>query len=155
MSPSTEKTFLKVQVTPEIMEALDRWKGYSGMSYSMTIRLAVLDYLADKIAEVPTPRPVPTQAGEGKKEEEALRAHFEAFILTEMHSCGNDTHTFRLDLEREIGKKGKELALLLGKPLAGTAMKEAEARIYELVKGNPEVARYLLEAIEPRTRRRS
>jgi hypothetical protein len=51
--------FIQAYVTEEIMLDLKRWKAISGMNYSMTVRLAVMEYLKDKL---------PVQAIEAKAE---------------------------------------------------------------------------------------
>lgn len=47
------KPYVRVRLTPELQEMLDRWKEYSGTDYSHTMRFALMEYLNDKLKDIP------------------------------------------------------------------------------------------------------
>jgi predicted DNA-binding protein len=44
--------YLKIRITPEMLEKLDRWKEYSGEGYSTIVRTALLEYLERKMDKI-------------------------------------------------------------------------------------------------------
>jgi hypothetical protein len=49
MAKDGNRQYLKFQVTPDMMEKLDAWKAISGSTYSNTIRMALYEYLGEKL----------------------------------------------------------------------------------------------------------
>jgi hypothetical protein len=50
------KPYIRVILTPELEEQLERWKELSGTSYASAARYALLEYLAVKLKDHPKKR---------------------------------------------------------------------------------------------------
>ena len=49
-----DKPFIRVTLTDELAEQLERWKEYSGSTYSNTVRSALIEYLGEKLRDLPS-----------------------------------------------------------------------------------------------------
>lgn len=53
MAIDKEGLYIKVRVPKDMIERMDQWKEISGSTYSNTVRMAVVEYLDEKLGKKP------------------------------------------------------------------------------------------------------
>ena len=151
----TGKPYVRVRLTPELFEMLERWKEYSGTDYSNTVRWALMEYLGERLKDVPRKREIHSP---DKKEESNQTAHAQEFLkqfsaelmghVRERH--GGDYMAARLEISNAIASHEKEFKQ------AGYAQKietVLDLTVYGDVASNS-IKDYAKGLLEPLSRRR-
>lgn len=158
MAPPESKPYVRAQMTPELVEMLERWKQWSGNSHATTVRMALYEYLSDKLREIPRTRLLPMTDGERAMEhaKEMLAIHYHAFIEAKMNTHGSDLASFLEDLGKDL-KKNREAILNATDrdPKSEASLKDLSLIVKEMVKNDQTLHDYMTEALEPRSRRRT
>lgn len=116
-----ERPRVTVTLTAELEKMLEEWKQRSGMSYSMTFRYAVMEYLGPKLGIVTNKRlaqELPTEISEDSEEnadfaKNELVAHYREILMRLMDENGKEIKKTQGEL-KELINRDRDLILSIG-----------------------------------------
>jgi len=100
----TDKPYIKVTLDSELEEMLDRWKEFSGASYSNTVRIALKEYLGPRLANVPKQSRATSPTDDQETAKNDLVLHFREYLMGLWKKNGDDIQKTITDLKEHITK---------------------------------------------------